>query len=225
MELAKLYPNDEDIVYDESQPESLRTHKSLLSSIRLTSPQDWQLMRNLFDEPITAIGYPTNESSGILVTSNDSLCINASSKNKEAAWSFIESFFTKEYSNNDIINAEGFFTQKLLYDSAMEYAMTPVYVRDPEGNVLMDEKGNPKEMLKDGWRYGDVIIECYSLSQEEVDSIWDIVNRIDGTTKYNAQLMNIIEEEAAPFFRNQKKIDEVIGIIQNRIQIYVNENK
>lgn len=108
LELAKLYHNEEYITYDESQPESLRTHKSLLSSIRLTSPQDWQLMQKLFDEPITAIGYPTNESSGILVTSNDSLCINASSKNKEAAWSFIESFFTKEYTNNEIVNAEGF---------------------------------------------------------------------------------------------------------------------
>lgn len=103
--------------------------------------------------------------------------------------------------------------------------MTPVYVRDLEGNVLMDENGNPKEMFKDSWRYGDVIIECYSLSQEEVDSIWDIVNRIDSTTKYNVQLMNIIEEEAAPFFQNQKKIDEVIKIIQNRIQTYVNESK
>lgn len=38
------------------------------------------------------------------------------------------------------------------------------------------------------------------------------------------QLVNIITEESEPFFKGQKTAKDVAGIIQNRIQIYVNEN-
>lgn len=221
LELAKTYPNEDELTDEYSEPEALRTHTSLLSSLVLTGPQDWQMMGKMFDEPVTAIGFPSNDSKGILISSNDGLCINVSSKNKEAAWSFIESLFT----GNNVDNAEGFFTKKSLYDAALEKAMTPIYLRDQDGNVLMDENGNPKEVLKGGRSYGDILIECYSVKQEEADAIWQTINQIDGTTKYNAQLMNIIEEEAAPFFQDQKTVDEVMDIIQSRVKIYVNESR
>ena len=35
--------------------------------------------------------------------------------------------------------------------------------------------------------------------------------------------MNIIYEEAAPFFEGQKSVDEVTSIIQQRVSIYLNE--
>ena len=39
------------------------------------------------------------------------------------------------------------------------------------------------------------------------------------------ELINIITEEAAPYFAGQKNVNEVADIIQNRVQIYVNENR
>ena len=38
-------------------------------------------------------------------------------------------------------------------------------------------------------------------------------------------LKRIINEEVPPFFRGEKGLDEVVGIIQSRIQIYLDENK
>ena len=37
-------------------------------------------------------------------------------------------------------------------------------------------------------------------------------------------LRQIINEEADAFFQGQKSVGEVADIIQNRIQVYVNEN-
>ena len=37
-------------------------------------------------------------------------------------------------------------------------------------------------------------------------------------------LKRIINEEVPPFFRGEKGLDEVVGIIQSRIQIYLDEN-
>lgn len=41
----------------------------------------------------------------------------------------------------------------------------------------------------------------------------------------SAIAINIITEEAAPYFAGQKNVNEVADIIQNRVQIYVNENR
>ena len=38
------------------------------------------------------------------------------------------------------------------------------------------------------------------------------------------EILNIITEEAAAYFGNQKSVDDVAKIIQSRISIYVNEN-
>ncbi len=41
----------------------------------------------------------------------------------------------------------------------------------------------------------------------------------------DTQLSQIITEESEPFFKGQKSAKDVAGVIQNRIQIYVNENR
>ncbi len=39
------------------------------------------------------------------------------------------------------------------------------------------------------------------------------------------ELINIISEETEPFFKGQKSASDVSNVIQNRIQVYVNENR
>ncbi|HKM34121.1 MAG TPA: extracellular solute-binding protein [Lachnospiraceae bacterium] len=224
LEFAKKYPNEDTLNYEVSEPKALRTHKALLSISSLAGPQDWQVTQKMFDEPVTAIGFPSNNSTGVLISGNDGICINASSKNKEAAWSFIESLFAGDDVNDRY--GWGFSTKKSVYDAAMEKAMIPEYLKDQDGNVIMDENGNPQEISNSGYGFGDdITIDVYSVKQEEADAIWQIINQIDGTMKYNTQLMNIIEEEASPYFRDQKTVDEVIDIIQSRVQVYVNESR
>lgn len=224
LEFAKTYPNQDTITYEDSEPKALRTHKALLSITSLNGPQDWQVTQKMFEEPVTAIGFPSKDSTGVLISGNDGICMNASSKNKEAAWLFIESLFAGDEVSNRY--AWGFSTKKTAYDAVMEKAMTPNYLRDQDGNVIEDENGNPQEVSNGGYGYGDdIMIEVYSVKQEEADAIWQIINQISGTMKYNTQLMNIIEEETAPFFQGQKTVDEVMDIIQSRVQIYVNESR
>ena len=38
------------------------------------------------------------------------------------------------------------------------------------------------------------------------------------------EVLSIIQEEAEPFFQDQKSLDEVVNIIQSRLNIYVSEN-
>lgn len=224
LELAASYPKELDWENIPSEPKALREHESLLSVISLDGPESWQVTQKMFDEPITAIGYPTTESTGVMVSGSDGVCINASSKNKEAAWSFIEFQLDKKNISGSMM--WGFPIIKSLYDEQMAEAMKPEYRLDENGNTVLDENGNPIEVSNSSYGWGDDIeIEVYSVTREEADNIWKVISRIGGVMSYNEQLMNIVTEEAAPYFEGQKSVDEVADIIQSRVKIYVNENR
>ena len=47
---------------------------------------------------------------------------------------------------------------------------------------------------------------------------------LDSEAYFDTSVENIIVEEAAAFFEGQKSADDVAGVIQSRVQIYINEN-
>ena len=62
------------------------------------------------------------------------------------------------------------------------------------------------------------------LTQKEVDQFTEYIKSINTYSSYlDESVMNIIYEEAAPFFEGQKSVDEVTSIIQQRVSIYLNE--
>ena len=74
---------------------------------------------------------------------------------------------------------------------------------------------------EDGWSY-----TYHQTTQEEVDRVMELMN-IAKPVSYNGndEISKIINEEADAFFKGQKSVDEVAGIIQNRIRNYVGENR
>ena len=109
-----------------------------------------------------------------------------------------------------------------------EKAVTPDYVTDENGEIVMDENGEPiissgasSTEFEDGWSY------TYRMpTQEEVDKVMELMN-VAEPVFYNGddEISKIINEEAEAFFKGQKSVDEVAGIIQNRIHNYVGENR
>ena len=69
-------------------------------------------------------------------------------------------------------------------------------------------------------------MEIYAATSEEVDAIRALLETADRATgNVDDQLVNIITEETEPFFKGQKSAEDTSAVIQNRIQIYVNENR
>jgi hypothetical protein len=76
------------------------------------------------------------------------------------------------------------------------------------------------QIYDDGW-----IIEFHALTQEEIDTVLGLVK--DARPYFSAeedQVIRIISEEAAAYYSGQKSPEEVTRVIQNRVQLYVNEN-
>jgi hypothetical protein len=71
---------------------------------------------------------------------------------------------------------------------------------------------------------GDTQIEVKPLSQQDVDMVKDFVESLSLTYSPNQEVSNIVNEEAAAYFKGQKTAQEVADIIQSRVSIFVNEN-
>ncbi|MGN0431549.1 MAG: extracellular solute-binding protein [Lachnospiraceae bacterium] len=225
LEFANSYEtSNADSSDDNNMPMQLRSHELLLYTMDLSEPYSWQIAETMFGEDITAIGFPSSNTNGVMVFGNNAVSISASSDHKEAAWSFIESLLTKEALSNDMYRW-GFPIRISVYEEMMAEAMEPDYMYDENGEVCLDENGEPIEVSHYSWGWGDFQMDVYAVSQEEADKTLETINRIDGVFLYNEQLMAILEEETAPYFEGHKTVDEVADIIQSRVKIYVSESR
>ena len=68
-------------------------------------------------------------------------------------------------------------------------------------------------------------IPIYALEQEQVDQIRDLILSTTKVGDYNQEILNIVSEQAAPYFEGQKSAEEVARLIQSKVNIYVNEQR
>ncbi len=221
LEFAAKFPEEANYDQEMGVSESLRSEKVLLMENTVDSVQEYQMMNGLFGEKVTYIGYPNSERQGnLLQPSGGSVGISSKSKNKEGAWEFISSVISEEYQNGLVEDGHGwgFPIRKSALEKQFEEDMTPEYYENEEGEQV--------ETSKTTWGYDDFQMEIMAATQEEVDAVKALITSADRLSgNVDEQLANIISEEAEPFFKGQKSAADAAGVIQNRIQIYVNENR
>lgn len=228
LEFSNRFPKSEEISYDEnskSMDAKIRDNELLLNNLGVYDVSDFVIQMEIFGEPVTAIGYPTvDDSVGCMLNSqNGILGISSKSSNKEGAWEFLEYTLTREASENGRYRF-GFSTRTDLLNELFEKEKEITYVTDENGEKMLDENGEPIKQSKGGMGWGDVIYEYYGATQEQIDMLKEIIAVAKPKASNDNQIMNIINEEAASFFSGQKSVDEVVNIIQNRVQIYVSES-
>ncbi len=221
LEFAAKFPEEPDFEEEREGISSLlRSDKVLLMQSTLSSVQEYQMMNGLFGEKATYIGYPNSQRKGNLIQANSGcLGMSSKSKHKEGAWEFMQIILTEEY--QDALVREhgswGFPIKKSALEKQFEKDMTPEYYED--------ENGNKVEQSKTTWGYDDFQMDIMAATKEEVDAVRALISSAERLySNTDEQLMSIITEEAEPFFKGQKSAADVAAVIQNRIQIYVNEN-
>lgn len=173
----------------------------------------------VFGEEVSFVGFPTQNGTGsILSAGNVMLGIYAKSSSVEGAWQFVRQFLTKDYQDQIAKGYNGFPVLKSSFMEASKEPMEPSFWYDENGNkVYMEEE-------EDITWVGNEQVPLKKLTQEQVDRVIDFITSVNTTGYYNEDIVNIVIEEATPFFEGQKKAKDVASIIQGRIKPYVNEN-
>lgn len=224
LDFAASFPEEIDFDSEGREGTSSMIHsdKALLMQTSVSNVQNYQMMNGLFGEKVAFVGYPNNDRKGNLIQpSGASVGIASRSKNKDAAWEFIESLISEEAQNGLVAqdgSSSGFPILKSALDKQFEKDMTTEY--------YTDENGENAEQPKAYSGYDDYQMEIYAATQEEVDGVKALIDSAEKlTSSSNEELTKIINEETQAFFAGQKSAADTAAVIQNRVQIYVNENR
>ena len=227
LEFVNRFPDEVDWQQDgPSTPTRIQNGEVLLDTAYLYDFDQIQLYEEIFQGKAVCVGFPTMDGTGgHELSASNAYAISTKSNQKDGAWAFIESVLNKEDSNNRYWN--GFPTVKSQLDAMIAEATKVEYATDENGEVILDESGEAIAMgshgvgYEDGWSY-----DFRTPTQEEVDVVLALMDEAKPVS-YGGEdeVMKIINEEAEGYYSGQKSVDEVVGLIQSRVQIYVSENK
>lgn len=216
LEFLKTLPTE--YVYDDSNPDywtememQYRNEKTLLMTNTIYSVPDLIYTFGSFGTTdVTFIGFPCEDGVGAILSVPNRYAISAQSPNQEGAWEFMRYYYTDEFQDS-IYNMP--VNKEIWMEYAMEATERPSWENE-NGEIIYEDY-----MI---WM-GSERITLEPFTEEKVKEIFDYVSGVNQVYSYDEQLIDIINEEAAPFFEGKKTVEEVAKIIQGRIQIYMDE--
>lgn len=221
-------PNREDeTVQEENQAEWNDYQVSMIKDkylVQNTSIYDFRSYHELTagtfaNEPITFVGYPTeNETGTKLYWNGASFSIVSNSSCKDAAWSFIRQFLLEEYQSPDDegnTNIYCFPINQNAFDKLAEQSKSPRF--------WIDSETGEKREYESTYRTGSDEIEIGDITDEEIAQVKDLINNVKTSIYFDYDLIEMCEEEAQAYFNGDKTAEETADIIINRISIYVAE--
>ena len=225
-EFVDTFPEEYDWQNDDrSTPVKIQSGEVLLNMTGIYQLNSIQEEEAMFGEPVTYIGYPTSGGgSGTYMQASELYAITAKSSNKDGAWAFIENYLNQPF---DDLYSYGLPARKSALDDMVEKALNVTYMTDENGEQILDENGNPiPEDGTSGISYGDWEYTYHTPTEEEINILKDLISVAEPSSATgNDEITNIITEEAEAFFKGQKSVSDVAGVIQSRVQVYVNENR
>lgn len=206
LEFANTFPSMESFNNEESEGTytKLSQGKLLLDSLYMSQVADYLSSAAMFGEPVTCIGYPTSNGSGSIIRSSMAIGISEKSSDKDGAWEFVRSLLGSQYQDNLQWNFP---------------------IRETSLQKVFDEAMEEKEVGSSVFSFDGFTYEVKAATQEQIDAIRQLIDNAEPLASYNTQILSFINEEAAAYFSGQKSAKDVADVIQNRVSIYLSENR
>lgn len=189
----------------------------VLNLYTINSFVEVQYYESVYGEPITFVGCPgASESSSYFMDIIDQYGINANSMYKDGAWKFIRLLFTEKYQIDEYVNSAfpSFPSNKKALQALMDKSMTTLYEHD--------ENGSEWEFTQRGANDGFIY---HAATQAQVNQVMALINSASKASYYTPVILSIVEEEGAAYFAGDATVDQTIEKIQNRVNIYLSEQK
>ncbi len=90
---------------------------------------------------------------------------------------------------------------------------------------MTDENGNEVEVSKSGVGVDGFFVELYAVTREQADQILAVIDSADSAIVFDESVMDIIKDEAKAYFAGEKTVEETAALIQNRVSLYISEQK
>lgn len=157
-------------------------------------------------EEIAYVGYPAESREGsCLGIGGTGFVLSGQSDKLEGAWAFARYFLTEDFQRDKLyeIEGSGMPTRRDVFDESAQTAAAQ------EGYCFIN----------------DEFVAVPPMTQGQIDRAVGFIRGLHNPAFEDEIIMRIIYEEAESFFQGQKTAEDVAGIIQNRVQLYLNESR
>lgn len=233
-DLLEMFQNCPDIPEPrpKSAPEMLQDEEALLAFVTLTDFDEIGRYEAFFNrEPVTLTGFPTPDGkNGNIIQDSDvstsgPFAILNTSEHKEGAWAFLEYALLEGSENGRYISGDGFPSLKEDFEREAARILEDQYDRDEEGNLILNKIGQPQLKKSgtyetDGWVYHYEPVE-----ESDVELIRELLSRGAHLQQPMSEVFyQIFQEESEAYFNGQKKLEDAVEIMKNRMMLYYWEN-
>ena len=169
-----------------------------------------EISRSLGNKEIF-IGMPSPDGTGVCASASLTLAISAFSQNKDESWDFIRRLFDED-------------SQYLYTNSYMSIPLNRKAFDRVNQDAIDERERELKENQEFAAEYGMLLHgDINPITEQDVQGYKELVESVSTIESYDPALLDIILEESAAYFADQKSVDDVCAIIQNRTQTIVNE--
>ena len=179
--------------------------KALLQPVTIRYIPDLaQQIYGCIGEDIAYVGYPSESREGSCIrVCGMSFALSAKSDNLDGAWEFVRTFLTEDFQRDELygVNGSSLPVRRDIFDERTQIATTQ------EGYCFINGEFMPVPPM----------------TQEQIDRAVDFIEDLHNMAFEDDVVMNIIFEEAKSFFHGQRTAEDVAGLIQNRVQLYLSE--
>ena len=216
LKFANMFPKSLQFDDETSLTALFREGKALLYPMIVSNVFDVSRVGTMFGErKVAYMGFPIEIYNGnVAEVANYAFSVNALSKHIEETMEFmgttIEDGFQEQLENLPVSRS---LLQTYIEDvKKVEYVVNIEGIREPKAK---------------GWlRFeGEEPIAIYSISKEDENNFWSLIESVEKSTVVDDTIYNIILEEINGFFSGDKNKEDVIKIIQSRVGLYLAEQK
>ena len=215
--------------YEDDNTRVMNGKQMLLNAYLYDIGDSLQMYEVVFGGDYSFIGLPQEDGSvGSSFSLGNGIAMSSTCKDKEGAWSFMREYLMPQYADMDenmMVGGMNLSTNKADFEKMVERAMKKEYQLDENGNQVLDENGQPIEVPKYTYGFNDLTVEVYATTQEQYDQFMALYNAIDSISTYDENIYKIVNEVAGGYFNGDKTVQDTAKQIQDRVTLYVNEQR
>ncbi len=221
LEFAGKYSGETDYVMSDIK---LLEGESFVTWGLMIMPQDFSSRICKYQDSQVYIGYPTVDGGSGHILDPDMVAVNSVTEHKDGAAAFVQYLVSEEWQEYMAESVCGFKTEMKfpVRRQALEHLYGYLLNVPPEEGEKEDENAVYYEYTE-SVIIGDYEFPTLPFTEENVGQMRTVIETASSRRAGSLTILDIITEETEGFFAGNKSADEVLSVLQNRIQLYLDE--
>lgn len=194
--------------------EQLATGECLTGIVYFVTPLMAQNVSEYLQGREVYIGFPTEGNTGGHRITAEILEINRNSSHTEGAMQFLEYLLSEEQQTRqaDLLLKEGSVSSYPVRNDTLEKLFDDLRER-------AEVWAKAQEQGQDVWTEGTVL----TLTSEQYDALWEVLENAQVYSNDTEMVLDMLSEEAGAYWSGSKTAQQVMDILNNRVQLYLDE--